>query len=67
MFYIIHVAQEIYLRSVLWLKKYLKKIECLPGSGIGVIGLSGNKIPFWTSSSLLARTEIFLSKAVTKI
>lgn len=36
----------------------------LPGSGMVEIGLSGSKIPFWTSSSLLARTDIFRSKAV---
>lgn len=39
-------------------------LVCLPGSGMVEIGLSGSKIPFWTSSSLLARTDIFRSKAV---
>lgn len=44
----------------------MKKKRKLPGSGIGDIGLSGKRIPFWTSSSRLARTEIFLSKAEKK-
>lgn len=35
----------------------------LPGSGIVAHGLSGSKIPFCTSSSRLARTDIFRSKA----
>lgn len=34
-----------------------------PGSGIFARGLSGSRIPFCTSSSLLARTDIFLSSA----
>lgn len=38
----------------------------IPGSGMVEIGLSGSNIPFWTSSSLLARTDIFLSSAVKK-
>lgn len=39
---------------------------CIPGSGMVEIGLSGSSIPFWTSSSLLARTDIFRSNAVKK-
>ena len=34
-----------------------------PGSGSGDVGLSGMRIPFCTSSSLLARTDIFRSRA----
>ena len=38
-----------------------------PGSDMGGDkGLSGKRMPFWTSSSLLARTDIFLSNAITK-
>lgn len=51
----------------MWVKMQ-SKFHCvwcdLPGSGMVEIGLSGSKIPFWTSSSLLARTDIFRSKAV---
>lgn len=35
----------------------------LPGSGIVAHGLSGSKIPFCTSSSRLARTDILRSRA----
>lgn len=38
----------------------------IPDSGIAEIGESGRRIPFWTNSSRLARTEIFLSSAIKK-
>lgn len=42
---------------------YGKWGENLPFSGNDVDLMTGNRIPFCTSSSLLARTEIFLSSA----
>lgn len=45
---------------------FKKKKLYIPGSGMVEIGLSGSNIPFWTSSSLLARTDIFLSSAANK-
>lgn len=44
---------------------YLEKcvLNTLPGSGIVVIGLSGNKIPRSINSSRLARTDILRSRA----
>jgi hypothetical protein len=43
--------------------KYQNMNTDLPGSGTGDVGLSGMRIPFCTSSSLLARTDIFRSRA----
>lgn len=47
--------------------KYKKRTFIhLPFSGNDVDRITGSNIPFCTNSSLLARTEIFLSSAINK-